>query len=120
MDDQLARKLLGFKISASACTSRLEGIEQIREAWEIGESQNIARKNVRTEVYVEYAIEAFEAVVDMTEQLLRGPPSENQHPDERRQRLMELELLISRANVQSVDLHLLVKELRNKGDSCRG
>jgi hypothetical protein len=34
MDDQPTLNLLGMKISASSCTSKLQSIEQIREALE--------------------------------------------------------------------------------------
>lgn len=74
-------------------TSKLQGIEQIREALDIEGDYFCAYARVAIGVDIEYATESCEAVIDFVEALLRGPPSYSQHPDDRRQWLIELKLL---------------------------
>lgn len=52
-------------------TSKLQGIEQIRDAWETEGDAAFAHARMALGIYIEYATESCEAVVDLAESLLR-------------------------------------------------
>ena len=60
------------------------------------------------------ALWSLEAVTDMTEQLLRGPPSNTQGPDDQRERLIELQVLGENARSLAAGLVELVDELSGR------
>ena len=112
MDYQLTRTLIGIKTYASNCTSKLEDIEEIRQTWDEVVFAEMLRMDIK--VCIEYATEALEAVTDMTEQLLRGPPSNSQGPDDQRERLIELQVLGENAHSVAARLPELVDELSHR------
>ena len=104
IDHELTTKIIRTKICAAGGTSLLQGIEQIRESWAFNQNHGLARRRMYIGVYIEQAIEAFEAVVDAAEQLLRGPPPYDSNADGRAHQLIELDVLSDRAHRCALDV----------------
>ena len=71
-------------------TSKLQGIEQIRDTWDAEGDMAIHRSRMVLGILIEYATEDCEAIVDIVNSLVSGLPSYNPDADDHRQRLVEL------------------------------
>ncbi len=89
-----------IKVHASSCSQKLIEIQQINDGWDPGpdpqDSENdveFARSRIAIGVLLGWAINTYENLVAMTEQLLSHPPGYNENPDEQRQKQVEVLVL---------------------------
>lgn len=118
IDYRLTHTLIGIETYASSCTSKLQRMEQVRATWDETEFGSFQQNTLM--VCIETMIEALDAVNDMAEQLLRGPPAYTQSPDDPRQRLIELQVLGAHAHSFAKILQMSVLSPQNaEGMSVR-
>lgn len=122
MADQASTlKLLRAKVIASGCMKKIEAIVQIKDTWDFVEEEDdnfFERIIIDIGLECEYAISNFDAIVDLSEQLLRNPPTYGANPDERRHRLLELQVLGNQARRHANGLWVHLGEL--KGEANEG
>ena len=87
-------RLIGIKVLASSCMTKVEAINQMKDSWDADNDIELKLRVIDIALLCEYTTKAFDEIVTLTDQLLRGPPPYEQGPDQRRHRLMELQVLV--------------------------
>ena len=99
--------LLKVKVLASSTTSKLQSLEQIKNAWEQEDDNEFAIVRLEIALQMEYGMQVSEEIALIAEQLLTNPPSYNDNPSERQHRLLEVLVL-------TASLHEYVSELEKQ------
>lgn len=111
------RKLLEIKSAASTAISKTDRLADIIRKWE-SDDEDFVQRALEVQLSCEDVERDLRTIYIKTDNLISQPPAYDAYPDDRHNRITEIDINCTRAVEEAEGLRLLISRLRNDANDA--